>query len=315
MSNTYNVFINIQKSYGGDLNMELRVLRYFQAVVYELNISRAAERLHVSQPTISRQLKDLENELGVTLFDRNGHNLKLTNSGEYFSNQVNQILSLADKTVENMHHEQEIIGSITIGSAESRSFLNIAQSINSLQNNHPKIKTNIISTNSEGIRANLKSGNYDFGIVMEPADKSEYNFLRLPGESRWGLLLPQKSALAKKDHLSFDDLDGQNIIISRQHGILDQFKGWTKEDGPKFNIVATYNLLYNASLLVSAGVGYALCIDGIINTNQSDLIFIPLEPRVTAGTSLVWYKDQKLSSAAEAFLNQLTSDIKLPLPE
>ncbi|GEO78515.1 transcription regulator [Companilactobacillus mindensis DSM 14500] len=295
--------------------MELRVLRYFQAVVNELNISRAAERLHVSQPTISRQLKDLENELGVTLFDRNGHNLKLTNSGEYFANQVNQILALTDKTVENIHREQEIVGSIVIGSAESRSFLNIAQSINAMHHAHPKIKTNIISTNSEGIRANLKSGNYDFGIVMEPTDKSEYNFLKLPGESRWGLLLPRKSPLAKKDHLSFDDLDGKDIIISRQHGVVDQFREWSQKDDPKFNVVATYNLLYNASLMVSAGVGYALCIDGIINTNQSDLIFIPLEPRVTAGTSLVWYKGQHLSPAADTFLKQLTTDINLPLPK
>lgn len=295
--------------------MELRVLRYFQAVVYELNISRAAERLHVSQPTISRQLKDLEEELGVTLFDRNGHNLKLTDSGEYFSNQVNQILALTDKTVENIHHEQEISGSIVIGSAESRSFLNIAQSINKLIKAHPKIKTNIISTNSEGIRANLKSGNYDFGIVMEPADKSEYNFLRLPGESRWGLLLPRQAPLAKKDYLTFNDLDGKKIIISRQHGIADQFKEWSQVDNPKFNVVATYNLLYNASLMVSAGVGYALCIDGIINTNQSDLVFVPLEPRVTAGTSLVWYKGQHLSKAAETFLKQLTKDIKVSLPE
>lgn len=295
--------------------MELRVLRYFQAVVNELNISRAAERLHVSQPTISRQLKDLENELGVTLFDRNGHNLKLTNSGEYFANQVNQILALTDKTVENIHREQEIVGSIVIGSAESRSFLNIAQSINAMHHAHPKIKTNIISTNSEGIRANLKSGNYDFGIVMEPTDKSEYNFLKLPGESRWGLLLPRKSPLAKKDHLSFDDLDGKDIIISRQHEVVDQFREWSQKDDPKFNVVATYNLLYNASLMVSAGVGYALCIDGIINTNQSDLIFIPLEPRVTAGTSLVWYKGQHLSPAADTFLKQLTTDINLPLPK
>lgn len=180
---------------------------------------------------------------------------------------------------------------------------------------HPKIKTNIISTNSEGIRANLKSGNYDFGIVMEPTDKSEYNFLKLPGESRWGLLLPRKSPLAKKDHLSFDDLDGKDIIISRQHGVVDQFREWSQKDDPKFNVVATYNLLYNASLMVSAGVGYALCIDGIINTNQSDLIFIPLEPRVTAGTSLVWYKGQHLSPAADTFLKQLTTDINLPLPK
>lgn len=294
--------------------MELRVLRYFQAVVNELNISRAAEHLHVSQPTISRQLKDLEDELGVTLFTRNGRTIQLTRNGEYFAHQANQILALTDKTVENMHREQAITGSFVIGAAEARSFLNLAQSIRKLQVAHPKIQANVVSMNADEIRTNLKSGNFDFGVMMEPADKGEFNFIQLPGESRWGLLMPQNAPLAHKDHLQLSDLEGQNMIISRQHGIIDLLKEWYGESTPKFNIVATYNLLYNASLLVTAGVGYALCIDGVINTNQTNLVFVPLTPRKTAGTSLIWYKGQRLSPAADAFLKRLSADIGQPLP-
>lgn len=294
--------------------MELRVLRYFQAVVAELNISRAAARLHVSQPTISRQLKDLEDELGVTLFERNGRHIQLTSSGEYFATQANQIIALADKTLANINTAKQISGTVELGSAEARSFLTIAQSIKKLQRRYPKIKTNVTSSNANQIRTNLKSGNFDFGIVMEPTDKHDLNFIQLPGESRWGLLVPRNSPLADHDHITLADLEGQNIITSAQHGTINQLQEWYGESTPKFKIVATYNLLYNASLLVSAGVGYALGVDGIINTNQTDLTFIPLAPRLTASTSLVWLKGQRLSEAAHAFLTQLADDLQQPLP-
>ncbi|MBT1138122.1 LysR family transcriptional regulator [Lactiplantibacillus argentoratensis] len=294
--------------------MELRVLRYFQAVVAELNISRAAERLHVSQPTISRQLKDLEDELGVTLFERNGRHISLTSSGEYFATQANQIIALADKTLANINTAKEISGTIELGSAEMRSFLTIAQSIKKLQQQYPKIRINVTSSNANQIRTNLKTGNFDFGIVTEPTDKHDLNFIHLPGESRWGLLVPRHSPLANHDHISLADLEGQKIIVSAQHGTINQLQDWYGESTPKFTIVATYNLLYNASLLVSAGVGYALGIDGIINTNQSDLIFIPLTPRITARTSLVWTKGQRLSEAAKTFLTQLATDLQQQIP-
>lgn len=291
--------------------MELRVLRYFQAVADELNFSRAADKLHVSQPTISRQIKDLEDEIGLALFHRSGHSIKLTNAGRYFYNQANQILALTDKTLSNLQMGQDISGSITIGSAETRSFINIAQSIKKLQEKHPHIKVNIVSTNANDIKAHLETGNFDFGIVIDPASKADYEFIHLLGASRWGLLVPRSSKLACKDHLTLDDLIGQNIIISQQSGFFNTLQEWYGDSAQKFNIVATYNLLYNAALLVSAGVGYALCIDGIINTNQSDLLFVPLEPRRTAGTNLVWQKGRKMSAAAEAFLKQISTDTQI----
>ncbi|AKP67583.1 LysR family transcriptional regulator [Companilactobacillus ginsenosidimutans] len=290
--------------------MELRVLRYFQAVVREKNISRAADQLHVSQPAVSRQLRSLEEELGTTLFERGSRNIELTSSGEYFSNQVDQILSLTDKTLKNVQKNQDITGSIVIGAAETRIFLNVAQAINNLRTTYPHIQTNIISTDANEVRRSLKSGVFDFGVVVEPTNKDNYDFLTLPGESRWGLLVPNISPLAKQEHLSLEDLEDVDLIISRQTVSTDLIESWYGNSKPKLNIVATFSLIYNAALMVSAGIGYALCLDGIINTNQSDLTFVPLSPRKTSGASLVWSKGTRLSPAAEAFLNQLIIDLK-----
>ncbi|MYV17667.1 LysR family transcriptional regulator [Furfurilactobacillus milii] len=289
--------------------MELRVLRYFQAVVREQNISRAAEMLHVSQPTVSRQLKDLEDELGLTLFVRGTRSIQLTNSGEYFASQVDQILSLTDKTLQNLHEEQQINGRVVIGSAEARTFLNVAQSISTLQQHYPHIQTSIISTNADEIRTSIKSGYFDFGVIMEPADKTDYDFIHLPGESRWGVLMPGDAPLANKDHLQLSDLAQMKLILSSQQGMTGLLDDWLGKSTANINVVATYNLLYNAALMVSAGVGYSLCFDGIINTNQSDLKFVPFEPRLTSGASIVWRKGQRLSLAAKAFLQQLQRDL------
>lgn len=289
--------------------MELRVLRYFLAVVDEKNISRAAQQLHVSQPTISRQIKDLEEELGIILFERGSRSIQLTNSGEYFAAQARQILSLTDKTLENIHENQDISGSVWIGSAEAKNFLTIAQAIRELQDTYPHIQINVTSTNADDVRARLKSGVFDFGVIMEPAEKSDFDFMHLPGESRWGLLVPNTSPLAQRDHLKLDDLIGEKLIISQQKGMTDVLNDWFGESNRDIHVVATYNLLYNASLMVSAGVGYALCIDGIINTNQSELTFIPLVPTLTTGSSIVWLKGHRLSTAAKTLLNQISAEL------
>jgi DNA-binding transcriptional LysR family regulator len=289
--------------------MEFRVLRYFLAVVDEKNISRAAQQLHVSQPTVSRQISELEEELETILFERGSRSIELTNSGEYFATQARQILSLTDKTLENIHENQDISGSVWIGSAEAKNFLTVAQAIRELQETYPRIQINVTSTNADDVRARLKSGVFDFGIIMEPADKSDFDFLRIPGESRWGLLVPNTSPLAQKDHLALNDLLGQKLIISQQKGMTEVLNDWFGESNQDIHVVATYNLLYNASLMVSAGVGYALCIDGIVNTNQSELTFVPLKPMLTTGSSIVWLKGHRLSTAAKTLLNQISADL------
>jgi len=288
--------------------LELRVLRYFLMVVQEKNISKASERLHVSQPTVSRQLKELEDELGTTLFERGNRTIQLTTDGEYFANQARQILSLTDKTLANIHQAKDISGSVFVGSAEARSMLTVAQAIGHLNQAHPHVQINLVSTDAANIHQQLSSGVFDFGVVMEPVDKTDYDFLRLPGESRWGLLVQNSSPLAQQATVSLADVAQTKLILPQQGGanrIHDLF-GFTQAD---LTVTATYNLLYNASLLVSAGVGNALGLDGIINTNQSDLTFVPLAPRMSSGSSLVWLKGQRLSAAAQALLAQVRTEL------
>lgn len=290
--------------------MELRVLRYFLMIVQEKNISKASARLHVSQPTVSRQLKELEEELGTTLFERGNRTIQLTTDGEYFANQARQILSLTDKTLANIHQEKDISGSVYVGSAEARSMLTVAQAIGHLNQRHPHVQINLVSMDAADIHQHLTSGVFDFGVVMEPIDKHDYDFIRLPGESRWGLLVKNTDPLARQTTVSLADVAQTRLIVPQQGGtarIHDLF-GFEQAD---LNVVATYNLLYNASLLVSAGVGNALGLDGIINTNQSDLTFVPLSPRISSGSSFVWLKGQRLSVAAQALLAQLQDELTL----
>lgn len=288
--------------------MELRVLRYFLMVVQEKNISKASERLHVSQPTVSRQIKELEDELGTTLFERGSRTIQLTPDGEYFANQARQILSLTDKTVANIHQESDIRGAVFIGSAEARSMLTVAQAIRRLNQQYPHIQLNVVSTDAAEIHQHLTSGVFDFGVVMEPLDKSDYDFLRLPGESRWGLLVQNSSPLAQQATVSLDDVAHTKLILPQQGGSrrIHAVFGLNQDD---LDVAATYNLLYNASLLVSAGVGNALGLDGIVNTNQSDLTFVPLAPRTSSASSLVWLKGARLSLAAQALLAQIRAEL------
>ncbi|KRM54477.1 LysR family transcriptional regulator [Lacticaseibacillus sharpeae] len=287
--------------------MELRVLRYFLMVVNERNISRAAEKLHVSQPTISRQLKDLEDELGVTLFVRGSRSIDLTEAGEYFATQARQIVVLADKAVANVNQTQELTGSIMIGSAEAPMMTTVAQAIARLAVSAPQVHVGIYSTDANEVHSRLNAGVFDFGVVMEPIAKDDMDFINLPGTTAWGLLVRQDSPLAQKHAISADDLVDQRIVMPQQHGSIDYLANWLGASDRELNVVATYNLLYNASIMVDAGVGATLCLDGIINTASSDLRFIPLAPRLEAKSSLIWPKHTPLSPAATAFLRALRS--------
>ncbi|WP_462399619.1 LysR family transcriptional regulator [Lacticaseibacillus pantheris] len=285
--------------------MELRVLRYFLAVVDERNISHAAEKLHVSQPTISRQLHDLEDEVGVTLFERGSRTIELTSSGEYFVSQARQIVALADKTVANIQRTQEVSGSIVIGSAEAPMMATVAAAISKLRETAPKVNTNIYSTDADDVHARMKNGLFDFGVVMEPTDKDDYHFINLPGTTGWGVLARRDSQLGRRASVTVADLRGQQVIMPQQHGSIDVLNDWLGSSEQDFNIVAKYNLLYNAGILVNAGVGIAFCLDGIVNTTNTDLRFIPLTPRLEGHASLIWRKAGQMSPAATAFLDAM----------
>lgn len=291
--------------------MELRVLQYFLAVTREQSILKASETLHLSQPTLSRQLKDLEIELGKQLFIRGNRKITLTEEGVLLRKRAEEIVALVKKAEnEIMISEESIAGDIYIGAGETDAIRLIARTAAKLQTEHPLLHYHIFSGDSQDVLERLDKGLLDFGIVFDPTDLSSYNHIRIPKKDRWGVLMRQDSPLADRDTIHPEDLWDKPLILSRQQKEGSELSIWLKKDFSELNIVATYNLLFNGSLMVDEGLGYALCLDGIINTSgNSNLCFKPLEPPLELGMNLVWKKYQVFSKGAEKFLKQLKSEI------
>jgi len=287
--------------------LDIRVLRYFIAVATQENISAAANALHLSQPTLSRQLNNLEEELGTTLFVRGNRKITLTDEGMFLLDRAKEIVDLVEKTEANFNQKSEIIsGEIHIGAGETEAMQFIAQTIKKVVAHHPNIKFHLYSGNADDITTKLDSGLLDFGIVIEPANKQKYDYLKLPATDVWGVLMRKDSPLAEKAYIHPTDLLNKPLIISRQTAVSNELSGWLGEEIENLNVIGTYNLLYNASLLVKENIGYALCIDKLMNTSEeSTLCFRPLSPKLEAGLNILWKKHQTFSSATKIFLTYL----------
>lgn len=287
--------------------MEIRVLRYFIAVANQQNISAAAKYLHISQPTLSRQLSDLEEELGTSLFIRGNRKITLTTEGMFLLTKAKEIVELVDKTEANFNQPAEIIsGEIYIGGGETEAMHFIAESLKDLLKDYPAIQFHLYSGNADDIMEKLDSGLLDFGIVIEPTDKQKYDYMQLPAKDVWGVLMRNNSPLVHKSSIQPADLIDKPLIISRQTTVDNELSGWFGQNVQDLNITGTYNLLYNAALMVEQGLGYALCLDKIINTSgYSKLCFKPLNPKLHAGLNIIWKKHQVFSTAAGKFLEQI----------
>lgn len=289
--------------------MELRVLRYFLAVAREESISAAAQSLHLTQPTLSRQLMDLEEEFGKPLFIR-GRRITLTEYGMLLRRRAEEILALADKTAGELAAADGMVaGDIYIGAGETQGVHTLTRAAKKLQERHPLVRFHISSGDTMDVAERLDKGLIDFGLMFEPIDDKKYGVYHLPTYDIWGVLMRRDSPLAQKDAITADDLAGQPLISSRLMGRQDSLDlrhplgRWFQQDLRPLNIAATYSLLYNASLMVEDGLGYALCLGGIINTaGESGLCFRPLTPEVPAHMGIVWKKHQVFSKAAEYFL-------------
>ncbi|MBC5582299.1 LysR family transcriptional regulator [Anaerofilum sp. BX8] len=290
--------------------MELRVLRYFLEIAREGSITRAAERLHVSQPTLSKQLKDLEAELGKKLFVRSNYSVKLTDEGMLLRKRAEDILEMADKTADEFKALGEIAGGdIRIGCAESDGVKYLARCVKSLQEQYPRIRLHLYSGNTEDVSERLDKGLLDFAVLAQEVDLSKYNYLEVPYSDRWGLVMRKDSPLAKKEAVQMEDLLNLPLICSRQ-GITEDFPKWFGEKVDRLNIVGTFNLAYNAGVLVREGMGYALSFDKLINTGpDSELCFRPLMPALETKLYLVWKKYQVFTGIAEVFLKRLRRDL------
>lgn len=284
--------------------MELRVLQYFLAVAREQSISGAAEFLHLSQPTLSRQIKDMEKELGKQLLIRGNRRITLTEEGMILCKRAEEIMELVKKTESEITlSDESIAGDIYIGAGESNSVGYIAKAANALRREYPLVHFHIESGDAQTVYEQLDKGLIDFGLLFGNIDLTKYNSISLPTKDTWGVLMPKDSELAKRDVITPNDLIKEPLIVSRQGITRGELQNWFKLPEEKLNVVATYNLLYNASLLVEEGVGYALCLDKIINTSNCNLCFKPLYPKLEVSMSIVWKKHQVFSKASNKFLD------------
>lgn len=291
--------------------MEIRVLRYFLAVARERNITGAANYLHLTQPTLSRQIHDLEEELGQQLLIRKSHRVELTPEGVLLRKRAEEIIAMVDKTeAEFASMEDTVSGDTYIGSGETQTIRQIAELIKDLGEACPNIHYHLHSGNAEDVTERLDKGLLDFGILIQPADLTKYDYLDLPARDRWGVIMRKDSPLAEKEAIEKNELLEIPLLCSRQvvgsRHSENKFAEWFGTDYEKLNIVATYNLMYNAAILVEAGVGYALTLDKLANTSEdSVLCFRPLRPELESGLNVVWKKYQVFSPAAELFLKTL----------
>ena len=287
--------------------MEFRVLRYFLAVAREESVSRAAEFLHITQPNLSRQIQNLEEEIGQQLFVRGSRKLVLTEAGILLRKRAEEILELYEKTEAELNAPSgQISGDVRIGGGESYAVQLIARVAKEIQSEHPNVKFHFYSGDTHDVTERLDKGLIDFGLLIEPADLSRYAYLRLPLTDVWGVLMRKDSPLAKKPCVHPEDLWDKPLIRSRHTMGSNGISGWFGRDAEQLNIVATYNLIYNASLMVAEGMGYAVGLDKLINTGgDSCLCFRPFEPRLESNLDIAWKKHQLFSKAGELFLHRL----------
>lgn len=292
--------------------MDIRTMQYYLAVVREGTISAAAEALHVAQPSLSRQMKDLEEELGAALFVRGNRKITLTEEGMVLRKRAEEMVRLMQRTEEEISQvKNHVSGSVRIGAGESVSFHYLSRTAASIAKEHPDIRFHITSGDTQDLMDELADGLIDFAVIFSDVDHALYESIPLPAEDGFGVLMRKDSPLAEKEAIRLSDLKNEPVIVSRaSEQFFSGMKGYSS-----LNIVATYNLLYNASLLVEDGLGYAICFDRLINvTGDSKLCIRPLVPRIENAGNLIWKKYQVFSPAVQMFIDGIRSTIYESIP-
>ncbi len=291
--------------------IETRLLQYFLAVAQEQSITKAAEYLHITQPTLSKQMMDLEEALGKQLLVRGRKKVTLTEEGAFLRNRAQEIISLMDKTESAFReNEQSITGDVYIGCGEYRSTVSIMQLIRSIQEEYPDICFHFFSSNADAIIERLDKGLLDMGFLLEPEISPRYDCKKLPLHEAWGILMRKDAPLAARESLSFSELADFPLIMPNQTFNSHRMATYLADAKIDPHTVATYNLIYNAGLMVEAGIGYALCIDELINTaGNHPLTFRPLAPPLYSDVYLFTKKYQVLSKAAKLFISRLEANV------
>ena len=290
--------------------MDLRILRYFLTVADEGSITKAAARLHVSQPALSMQLAALEDELGHKLFERCARGIALTEKGSALKRRADDLVDLADRTEAEIRADGtgEVAGTVSIGAGETPAFRFIAEAAAELCRGNPRLRFSISSGNGEDILAHLQNGTLDFGVLIGPGRYSGFDYLTLPYTHRWGLAVRKDSPLAAKRRISPKDVKSTPLVSSRQAMVREFISGWLGCPFARLHIVATYNLLYNAAMFVESGMGAAVCIDGVMPQEfANSLVFRPFAPALTSDVYIAWRRNAALPPAASALLAAIRS--------
>ncbi|MBS6366293.1 MAG: LysR family transcriptional regulator [Clostridiales bacterium] len=292
--------------------MELRTLNYFLTVAREENITRAAALLHLTQPTLSRQLMQLEEELGVKLFRRSQHRIILTDAGLLLRRRAQEIVELAERAAQELHPQAEISGSIAIGSGDLRSMTLLADLLADFRRAHPQIRYTLFSGNSDDIKERIEHGLLDLGLLLEPVDFSKYEILRLPVKERWGVLAPAGTPLAAKESVTPQDLAGMPVIMTTRELMQREMIRWLGPCADQIQVQASGNLPYNLAQLARKQVGVFLNIEQ--DCAYTGLQFVPLSPPLQSGTVLAWKKAAPASAAitalllfAQEYINRITA--------
>ena len=287
--------------------MELRVLQYFLTIVREENISRAAEVLHVTQPTLSRQMSQLEEELGVQLFIR-GRHLALTDAGVMLRRRAEEVTILMDKIESEFEEKAEVGGVISIGSGGLLAMQSLTPVMESFRKKYPKVQYQLYTNSAEYVKERLDQGLLDFGFLLEPIDVTKFDYIRMPEKERWGLLMQADHPLAKNEYILREDLFSISLITSDRLSIQKELENWLGDNFSKLDIFATYNIITNVAMLVNEGVASALTIEGAVNLFESHrVVFKPLYPELAMTSVLAWKKFQPNFGAAGKFLEHFKS--------
>lgn len=290
--------------------MDLRVIKYFLAVASEGNITKAAEIMHVTQPTLSRQLMDLENEMGTQLFTRGKRNVTLTAAGTLFQQTAREIVALLEKTQRDMMPGGELVaGTIAIGCVETVASRLLPKALEAFYSCYPLVKYEIFSANGDGIREKLDGGQIDVGILVEPIEVAKYDFIRLNYQDRWGVLMRRDNPLADRDSISIEDIKELPLFMSIRRIVTDEIESWLGERTNNLNIIAYHNLLTNTILLIEHGLGCAVVTEGAFTLRPTDeLRFVPFSPERKAGHVLAWKKNRVFGQAASLFIEHIKNN-------
>lgn len=283
--------------------MDIRLLEYFLAVAKYGNITRASEQLHVTQPTISRQLMELEETVGTTLLIRGKRQITLTEAGVLFQQRAEQIVSLMEKTMRDITDQDDLLGgTVAIGCVESCVSRMLPEVLAGFSERFPNVRYEFYSADGDDIREKLDRGDLDFGILLEPVETAKYDFFRLPYWETWGVVMRKDDPLAQKESIRKEDMLSIPLILPRREIVQDHIAGWFGIDRNQLNVFAAHNLLNNAALLVEAGLGYGVCVGGSLEIRGGEnLCFVPLSPEWTTGHVLAWKKNRVFHSAANRF--------------